>query len=277
MEPKMKQVAVVGAGISGLVTANAMQQQGYKVTVFEKASTIGESWERGTYYTGEVAQSVRKDYTFYGSDIPPLSGEWPDGEEMQEYLEAYALKTGVHQLISFQTNVQNVYSNASGWKISARKDKENQYRELQFDAVVICTGMEWGSFSYWPLHRNIAVANSGSIGFVGMNGSLFFTLTAIIAAHWMAAYLSGAIQLSTHQSTRYQPKQYNKRRQVSQLIHYLNQLLKDMGGKPPASSNLLFRLLGTPFKPGIYAALAKKLTNSHASLFHGPYSRSCFS
>jgi hypothetical protein len=294
----MKKVAVIGAGISGLVMANAMQQRGYEVTVFEKGSTIGESWERGTYFIGEVPQSVKKDYTFYGTDLPPLSSEWPDGEEMQEYLESYALKTAVHPLISFQTTVQKIHFDKTGWKISARKQHEN--REQQFDAVIVCTGFEPDSYSYtedgsairfrenavntmlcdrkyWPLYRNIAIAGCQSIGFIGMNGSLYFTLTAIIAAHWMAACLSGAIPLPAQLPAEGQTKRFNKRRQISQLIHYLNLLLKDMGGKPLASSHFLFRMLGASFEPAQYAALAGRLTGSHASSFFGPFSRSCFS
>lgn len=271
----VQSVAIIGAGISGLVTANTMLKKGYTVTIFEKTASIGESWRRSIFYVGEVAQTLRKDYTFYDTDIPPLSGDWPDGEEMQQYLQAYALKTKIHQLISFHTTVQKIHFDTNGWKLSAWKQDNNRYMEQWFDAVIVCTGFASDSHSYaktgisirfrenhintmlydreyWQLYRNIAVAGSGSIGFVGLHGGLYFTLTATIAAHWMAAYLRGAIAPPAHLPLEKRLKRYTKKNKLSQLLRYLNLLLKDMGGKPRVSSNALLRLLGTSFKPEAY-------------------------
>jgi len=272
---KAKQIAVIGAGISGLVTANALQQRGYAVTVFERHKVIGESWGRSVFYLGEVAQTIRKDYTFYDNSMPPLSGEWPDGEEMQQYLQAYASKNRLYQCISFCTTVQKIHSEMTGWKIGAWNSDNNQYIEQEFDAVVVCTGFEADSYCHanagtairfkgdlvnimlhsrecWRLYRDIGVADSGSIGFVGMNGGLYFTLTATIAAHWMAAYLSGEIQPPGHMATRDRFRRYSKKKELSRLIRYLNLLLKDMGSVPPAAGNILRRLLGQPFNPEAY-------------------------
>ncbi|SDD66071.1 FAD-dependent oxidoreductase [Niabella drilacis] len=268
-----KRIAVIGAGISGLVTASALQQRGYAITVFEKDKTIGGSWARSIFYVGEVAQTIRQDYTFYNSGLPPLSGEWPDGEEMQQYLQAYASKSRMYQYISFCTTVQKIHFDKNGWSIAAWDSDDNRHIEQKFDAVVVCTGFEADSYHYtngairfkgnhlntmlnnkdrWCLYRHIGVAGSESIGFVGMNGGLYFTLTATIAAHWMAAYLSGDIQTPVDSPSASRFRRYSKKKELSQLTHYLNLLLKDMGSKPPAGSNLLLRLMGQPFHPEAY-------------------------
>ncbi|KAE8699716.1 Detected protein of unknown function [Hibiscus syriacus] len=38
------EVAVVGGGFAGLVTARELQREGHRVTVFEKANNVGGTW-----------------------------------------------------------------------------------------------------------------------------------------------------------------------------------------------------------------------------------------
>lgn len=283
---KTKSIAIIGAGISGLVTANAMQQWGYAVTIFEKCSTTGEVWGRSIFFVGEVAQTVKKDYTFYGAGLPPLSCNWPDGEEMQQYLQCYATKTGINKHIIFHTTVQKLHFERNGWKLLAWNEQEGRHAEFMFDAVIVCTGFEPNSYSAgggtvrfkgkhissifsgkepWPLYRNILAANAGCIGFIGIHGGLYFTLTATIAAHWMAAYLSGTIASPAQLPQESRFKRYSKKNQLSQLIRYLNLLLKDMGYRPLPGNNPLLRLLGASFDPEAYAAATNMLTNCSGS------------
>ena len=45
-------VCVIGAGLSGLVTAKVLKHDGFDVTVFEKAPTIGGVWAPSRAYPG---------------------------------------------------------------------------------------------------------------------------------------------------------------------------------------------------------------------------------
>lgn len=44
MSNKQKRVAVIGAGISGVVTAAHLKNEGLDVTVFERSSAAGGIW-----------------------------------------------------------------------------------------------------------------------------------------------------------------------------------------------------------------------------------------
>lgn len=44
MSNKTKRVAVIGAGISGVVTAAHLKNEGLDVTVFERSSAAGGIW-----------------------------------------------------------------------------------------------------------------------------------------------------------------------------------------------------------------------------------------
>ena len=41
---KVKRVAVIGAGVSGVVTAKHLKSSGLEVVVYERSSTIGGIW-----------------------------------------------------------------------------------------------------------------------------------------------------------------------------------------------------------------------------------------
>lgn len=47
---EIKQICVIGAGISGLVTAKTFIEEGYDVTVFEKQKGLGGVWEKSRTY-----------------------------------------------------------------------------------------------------------------------------------------------------------------------------------------------------------------------------------
>lgn len=48
----MAKVCVVGAGLSGLVSAKVLQEDGFEVTVFEKAPELGGVWASFRHYPG---------------------------------------------------------------------------------------------------------------------------------------------------------------------------------------------------------------------------------
>ena len=49
-QPQVKNIAVVGAGFAGLVSAKVFRDFGWSVTVFEKDSEVGGVWSSSRRY-----------------------------------------------------------------------------------------------------------------------------------------------------------------------------------------------------------------------------------
>ena len=82
----VKTIGVIGAGISGLVTAKTCLEYGYKVLVFEKEKELGGVWASSRRYPGVETQNTKD--TYYFSDFPMRKKipEWPSGKKGQSYL-----------------------------------------------------------------------------------------------------------------------------------------------------------------------------------------------
>lgn len=136
----MKHIAIIGAGISGLVTAKVFLQKGYHVTVFEKAADLGGVWESSRSYHGVTTQTTRDEYAFSDFPMPKDYPLWPSGAQVQSYLKNYATFFKVIPCIRFKTVVNNLdYQNGS-WEITYTD--LTTFNELQsvFDFVAVCTG-----------------------------------------------------------------------------------------------------------------------------------------
>lgn len=94
--PTGRRVAVVGAGVSGVVTARVLAAVGFDVTVFEKADDVGGVWSATRAYPGVATQDDRQSYAFSGKLMPPHVALHPEGADVQTYLADY-LYAGVSE------------------------------------------------------------------------------------------------------------------------------------------------------------------------------------
>lgn len=136
----MKHIGIIGAGISGLTTAKAFIERGYRVTVLEKAGSVGGVWEHSRSYVGVATQTTRDEYAF--SDYPMPAGYplWPSGEQVQAYLEGYAKNFNVWQHIWFNVQVHSLSYREGAWHIQLTDLKTAAEKYLSFDFVAVCTG-----------------------------------------------------------------------------------------------------------------------------------------
>lgn len=159
----MKHIGIIGAGISGLATAKAFIERGYRVTVLEKAANVGGVWERSRSYVGVATQTTRDEYAF--SDYPMPAGYplWPTGEQVQAYLEGYAKQFNVFRHIWFNVQVNTLSYREQAWHIELTdlKTKENKY--LHFDFVAVCTG---------TFHKPFIPSVPGSESFLEAGGEI---------------------------------------------------------------------------------------------------------
>jgi dimethylaniline monooxygenase (N-oxide forming) len=147
---KALQVCVIGAGVSGLVSAKIFLEEGYDVTVFEKQTGLGGVWEKSRAYPGLSIQNPRDTYAFSDYPMPTSYPEWPSGEQICAYLESYAQHFNVLEKIRFGAEVTSVKRREAQaedrpkWIINVRfQDNlrgETRQEEFEFDFVVVCNG-----------------------------------------------------------------------------------------------------------------------------------------
>jgi cation diffusion facilitator CzcD-associated flavoprotein CzcO len=98
-------VAVIGAGMSGILAAIKLRERGDEVVVYEKADRLGGTWRDNTYpgLSCDVPSHVYA-YSF------ELKGDWTrrfsPGAEIQGYFEGVAEKYGITKLICFNSRIE---------------------------------------------------------------------------------------------------------------------------------------------------------------------------
>jgi dimethylaniline monooxygenase (N-oxide forming) len=139
----IQKICVIGAGISGLVTAKTFIEEGYEVQVYEKQGAIGGVWEKSRRYPGVTTQTPGKIYTYPDYPLPDSYPEWPTGEQVNAYLESYANHFGVIDRIQFNTEVialNAIDDGHQGWMVTLCTSEDNTVTK-KFDFVVICNGV----------------------------------------------------------------------------------------------------------------------------------------
>jgi hypothetical protein len=107
-------IGIVGAGVAGLVTAKVLTEVGHDVVVYDRTPDVGGVWSATRRYPGLCTQSPRDTYAFSDFPMPRDLPEWPSGEQVQAYLEAYVAHTGVEKLLRLETEVTSAVPRADG-------------------------------------------------------------------------------------------------------------------------------------------------------------------
>lgn len=157
-------MAVIGAGVAGLLTARELKREGHKVVVYEKSNQIGGTWVYNPQVESDLLgldpkrervhsslcyslQTNLPRYLMGFSDYPftiRKNGElrdFPGHQEVLQFLKNFARDFGLVDLIRFDTEVVRVEKENDLWVVDSisRKDELNSFEEL-FEAVVVCNG-----------------------------------------------------------------------------------------------------------------------------------------
>ena len=145
---------IIGAGISGIAAAKHCLEQGYKVIIFEKESSIGGVWlSKG--YEGLKLQTTKNSYSF--SDFPhfPSTGFYPNREELLNYFQEYCSKYDILKYCKLDTQVMKAkfHSDIHKWDITYQ-NKEG-CTSIYTDFLIVASG-----FYTQPKIPNIVVSKN---------------------------------------------------------------------------------------------------------------------
>jgi dimethylaniline monooxygenase (N-oxide forming) len=142
---KVKKIAVIGAGASGLVAMKTLQERGFEVTGYEAASQAGGLWVyesdsgqasayRTLHINSEKSVTAFKDFAF-PDEIQPYPTHWEMATYFQDYAKHFKLD------IRFKSRVATVEP------LPARSDGVSQWRVTVeggasevYDSVVVSNG-----------------------------------------------------------------------------------------------------------------------------------------
>ncbi|MFE3255174.1 flavin-containing monooxygenase [Nocardia sp. NPDC059091] len=111
-------IAIVGAGISGICMAVALQRAGFTdFTLYEKADEYGGTW-RDNSYPGLVCDVPSRYYQFRFAMNPEWSHLYSAGPEIKDYLVGVAREHGLHRRTRFGTEVTGAVFDGDGWQLT---------------------------------------------------------------------------------------------------------------------------------------------------------------
>jgi len=134
-------IAVIGAGPSGLVAAKYLRQKNFKFTVFEKGKKLGGTWNLDRGYPGLTVQSVKKAYCYTDFPYKKSTSRFPTHAEVYEYLSDYAKKFNLYASLELETEILSMErnENLNGWDLLCSNNESKIRRH--FDFVIIANGV----------------------------------------------------------------------------------------------------------------------------------------
>ncbi|MEW6470694.1 MAG: NAD(P)/FAD-dependent oxidoreductase [Actinomycetota bacterium] len=130
---------VIGAGPGGLVAAKVLIEDGFDVTLYERADRVGGLWVAGRCYEGLHNQSVRGLFEF--ADLPN-DLHMASAADTYRYLKEYACRYGIPERVRFGTDVVAVGRHKTSWTVRSRPFgvTDGASDVDKFDYVVVASG-----------------------------------------------------------------------------------------------------------------------------------------
>lgn len=135
-------VAVIGAGPSGLAATRALTRRGFTVHGYELSDGVGGLWDidapRSTVYESAHLISSRTTTEFAEFPMPAGTPDYPSHRHLREYFRAYADRFGLAEHFTFGTCVTAVEPDGDRWRVTA--DGPGEPISRTHDAVVVANG-----------------------------------------------------------------------------------------------------------------------------------------
>ncbi|MGR8949734.1 MAG: flavin-containing monooxygenase [Gammaproteobacteria bacterium] len=134
--PTNKKFAIIGAGMSGILAAIKLTEQGCKdVTVYEKADRLGGTWRDNTY-PGLSCDVPSHHYTYTFEPNPDWTRQFAGGDEIYRYFERSAKKYRVSDKIVYEHEAVDARYEDGRWVLSFSNGNR-----VTVDIIIAATGV----------------------------------------------------------------------------------------------------------------------------------------
>lgn len=148
---KNKIVCIIGAGLSGMVTAKSCLEYGIEPVVYERTKNLGGLWRfrelvepgQGSVMRSTVVNSSKVMTAFSDYPFPDDYPNFMPNELMYEYLVNYGKEFQLESHVRFSHDVlriEHAKDPNDGYMVTV-KDLNNDFiQTLRYDAVAVCSG-----------------------------------------------------------------------------------------------------------------------------------------
>ncbi|TBU39196.1 FAD/NAD(P)-binding domain-containing protein [Dichomitus squalens] len=166
--PRNGAIAVVGAGLAGLITAYTLIRDGFEdVQVLTRDAHVGGNWAQGKTYPGLYLNSVHGEYCVSALSMPPPASDCgrTSGDEVGAYLETFGSKF-LKDKIQYGVEVVRIERppSGTGWRVRVHHRKTGLTEVRHYRRVVLCTGGQ--SAPRFP--PNMSPESAAASGFKGI-------------------------------------------------------------------------------------------------------------
>ena len=130
--PEHVNVAIIGAGIAGIIVALAAAEEGVRYEIFDRNAEVGGTWLTTTY-PGIGVDTPSAYYSLSCEVNPDWSSYYPQGAEYQAYLVALADKHKLRQHTRFRTEVEALWwdDERKQWQIHSVRRRRTARHQLR--------------------------------------------------------------------------------------------------------------------------------------------------
>lgn len=128
-------VAVIGAGMAGILAGAKLTERGIACTIYEKADRVGGTWRDNTY-PGLACDVPAHWYTYSFARNPDWNQTCAPGPELHAYFTRVAQSYGLIPLIRFGQEVVRVEYLDGQWEVTTAAGDCDR-----FDVVIAATGI----------------------------------------------------------------------------------------------------------------------------------------
>ncbi|KAI1795061.1 FAD/NAD(P)-binding domain-containing protein [Ganoderma leucocontextum] len=136
-------VAVIGAGIAGLITAHTLLRDGFDVQVLTRDMYAGGNWTEQRIYPNLYLNNVHGEYRVSPLDMPPPTSDRGllCGDDIHDYMKEFASKF-LEGRIQTGIDVRNIHRDPSGkgWQVEVMDANTGKHETRAYRRVVLCTG-----------------------------------------------------------------------------------------------------------------------------------------